>query len=298
MIHTLGLVNAAKRIIKDQGLQVWTRDGEALYHVQSAYEELCGRFAAVDDGHLLLFEDFSYTAPTAPETRVAINIPYWFETIKEVEALDATGKPIVGCVPVDQLHGSYAYSGNFTYHMRGSQLIIDSHGAGGGRTTTIRVYAYRSPANLVVIKPKSSTTTTVEFPTEAYQLNSSDPYGRVFTMDGYYNSTQWVVVSGPGQGTVFEIESFESMVGSLLAGTSFPLDTTLTEDSIIAMVPSVPERAQRIIPWIAAGEGATIDENVTANSLIRNKEKSLWKDFENTMTVRQVQSSRTFNPQE
>lgn len=298
MLHALSLINAAQRIILDHGLTVWGSKGVALYHVQSAYEELCGRYMAVDDGHLFVSKDFTYTKPTSPETKAFLNLPWWFETVKFVELLDSNGSKRVNCYPLDMVLAADAEYGSFSYHFRGSRLAVDNHNAPSGTVATVRVNAYREPAQLVVFKPSAATATTVTFPTEAYQENPNDPLGRIFIEDGYYDNTQWIVVSGPGQGTTFEIGSFASMVGTLLDGTTFLAANTLTSESIVAMVPSLPGRSHRIIPWIAAGEGSMIEENVTAASLIRNKTKTLWEDFENTMTVRQIQASRTFHPQD
>ena len=113
-------------------------------------------------------------------------------------------------------------------------------------------------------------------------------------MDGWYDSTVWEIVSGKGQGQIFEVDTY---VGSTGVGTLSPSDTLdpiPDTDSIIASIPAVPNRAHALIAYETAIDGARIEENTSAASLLEMERKERWKDINDTLSVRQVQMTRRF----
>jgi len=291
-MNTLELMSFARRIISDQGLQVWGGDSAIIEHLDVAYEKIHGRFASFDIGIGEVYQDFTYTKPASGVNQISFLLPKHFEQVKVVEMLDTNGNRMEYTAwPADQVRILFPGFNDFlgyVYWIRNNTLTIDTTWAYGAPIpTTIRVWFYRSPSGLLVFQPSGATATTVTFPTEPYE-----EMGKIVPMDGWYDGSQWEVVSGKGQGQMFEIGSFvgSSRVGTLTDGYS--LNPIPDGNSIVAAVPAIPRRAHALIAYETALDGARIEENQAAAILLQAERQERWADIDKTLSVRQVQMNQ------
>ncbi|MCG8433879.1 MAG: hypothetical protein MJA83_07610 [Gammaproteobacteria bacterium] len=297
-MNVLELIAFAQRVITDQGLQVWGGPAVILEHLNVHYEKVHGRMVNFDIGIGEVYTDFAWADPPANKRETTFLLPQHFEAMKFVEFQDSNGKPQeVTAWPSDRVEAQFPgfldFNG-FVYWMKRNRLVIDTFWAQGQqKPATVRCYYYRSPQPLSVIKPSAASSTTITLPTEPY-----DQMGKIVAADGAYDGSVWEIVEGPGAGQVFEIDTFvgSTRVGTLESGqTLSPLPTT---DSIIAGVPALPQRAHPLIAYETACDGARIEENNNAFSLIENELDKRWDDLDTNQALRQFQMSRRFQTSE
>jgi len=295
-MNALELIAYTQRIISDQGMQVWGGEEAILDHLDTAYQKVHGRLGNFDIGVGEVSKDYAWSAPASGKTESAYQLPRYFEQVKLVELLDSSGNPIsTRAWPMDQIQARYpgnaGYCG-FLWWMRNHRLTIDTQWASGFTApATVRVWFYREPPGLVVFQPETDASdgTTINFPTEP--LNSM---GKMMRIDGWYDSTVWEIVTGPGQGQIFEIDSYVGSTGVGTIATAETLSPIATQGSVIASVPAIPGRAHALIAYETAIDGARIEENTNAASLLEMERKERWKDLNDTLSVRQVQMTRNF----
>lgn len=293
-MNSLELIAYTQRIISDQGLQVWGGEETILAHLDTAYQKVHGRLSNYDNGIGEVYTDFTWAAPAAGKSESTFNLPRYFEQIKLVEMLDGSGRKLNHIAwPADQVsiqYPGYANYYGYVWWIRNNRLTVDTQwGNGLTQPTTLRVFFYREPAPMLVFQPSATAAGTITFPTEPYNR-----LGKINPIDGWYDGTTWEIVDGKGTGQIFDIDTFvgSTKVGTLVDGqTLSPVPDT---SSIIASVPSVPGRAHALIAYETALDGARIEENVSAASLLEMERKDRWRDLERTMSVRQVQMSRAF----
>ncbi|NOY25026.1 MAG: hypothetical protein GXP62_04050 [Oligoflexia bacterium] len=289
-MNVFELLAYTRRLLSAKGVQVWGGDAEMIEHLQRAYEKVYGRLSAMDLGFNLVKKDFTWTDPSSTSTETAFDLPPYVEAIKLVEFLDDAGKRLSYTAwPIDQVQAQYpGYIGfnGYVWWLRRNRLVIDTQWATGlSYPKTVRVWFYRAPSELVVFKPTSATVSSVVMPPEPY-----DEHGKILAVDGYYDGAVFEVVSGTGAGQTFEVESYDGSTRTLTLVSS--LSTAPDSDSIISSVPAIPARAHGLIAYETALDGARIEENTNAASLLMDERRERWEDLERTLTTRQVQMPR------
>lgn len=286
-MHALQIADYVKRLISDHQLDVWGSSPSALFdHLNAAYEKIAGQFQAMDIGAGQVSRDYAWVDAAAGESFASYVLPPWAEVVKAVELRANSGTRHLGWAWPEEMVAAHGRAGQIFYSMQRRRVVLHLGRAGApSRADTVRIHFYRAPSALTVFRPANADASTISFPDEPV-----NDQGMIRRVAGYYDGSMFEVVSGAGAGHVFEIDTFDGSDGTLLPGDEFP--ETPTSDSILVSVPSVPDRAHPLIAYECALEGARIEENVSAHSLLTQEVNSRWKDIKRTLSVRQVQASR------
>lgn len=285
-MNVFELMAYSSRLISDKGARVYSSKAEHLEHLQAAYNKVHGKFTAIDAGHSLVKKNYAWTTLDANTHEAEYHLPRNCESVKSVAILDSSSKIIMMAVPHDlvELQGR-TVAPWLGYYFRRNTLILKSHALNTTSSATyVQVHYYRTPADLMVCKPTTVSGQNITLPAAPL-----DGLGKVHSYDAAYEGTEFEVVLGPGLGEVYEITSYagSTRVATVRTGTT----VSATTESILSVIPALPDRAHHLISYMAALDGARIEENRRAYQLLRDEVDMLWRNIEGTLTLRQVQAA-------